>query len=57
MDKVEVTKKQFDAEADKFIGDLTDRARQYVPNGMDRLGLMVTVAGMTEDIKHKLFDD
>lgn len=52
-----IDKKQFDAEADKFIGDLTDRVRQYVPNGMDRLGLMVTVAGMTEDIKHRLFDD
>ena len=57
MDKVEITKEQFDYEDAIFLGDLTDWVRQYVPNGMDRLGLMVTVAGMTEDIKHRLFDD
>ena len=57
MDKVEITKEQFDYEDAIFLGDLTNRARQYVPNGMDRLGLMITVAGMTEDIKHRLFDD
>lgn len=57
MGKTEITNEQFDAEVAKFLGDLTDRARQYVPNGMDRLGLMITVAGMTEDIKHRLFDE
>lgn len=57
MDKVEITKKQFDKEAAKFLGDLRDSVIKVVPTYHARVWLMAQITGMTEDIKHRLFDE
>ena len=57
MDKVEITKEQFVAEAAKFVGDLRDSVIKVVPTYHARVWLMAQITGMTEDIKHRLFDD
>ena len=57
MDKVEITKEQFDKEAAKFLGDLREAVIKVVPTYHARVWLMAQITGMTEDIKHRLFDD
>lgn len=57
MDKVEITKEQFDVEAAKFLGDLREAVIKVVPTYHARVWLMAQITGMTEDIKHKLFDE